>query len=80
MISSFLILPLVASIVHGYAQSSPQRSHNRRLIQRGAAIKGRDASNNSVPAVWNNGVEMLTPVTIAGKTFNMVLDTGSDDL
>jgi len=73
MISSILILPLVASAVYA--------APNRRLVNRGnPALNARGDLNGSAPAVWNNGVEMLTPVKIAGKTYKVVLDTGSADM
>jgi hypothetical protein len=40
----------------------------------------RKRQDGSVPAIPNNGVEYLVPVTIGGEPLNLDFDTGSSDL
>lgn len=82
MFSFLVILPLVASFAHGFPEPTRTYSTNSRLFQRGSStvVKRAGGLTGSSPAVWNNGVELFTPVDIAGSNFSMVLDTGSADL
>ena len=55
---------------------------NRHIIPRahGLELNSRGEIRGTVSAVWNHNVELLTPITIANRTFQVVLDTGSADM
>jgi hypothetical protein len=74
MIKAYLVWPLLA----GIAIAAPRPSRTSLIVSRN--IQARGDKSGSAAAVWNNGVELLTKVDVAGKNYSVVLDTGSADM
>jgi hypothetical protein len=78
MITPILVWPLLASIAVAAPQGNSLRPTRTSLIvSRGVQ---NHEKTGSAAAVWNNNVELLTQVNVAGKNYSVVLDTGSADM
>jgi hypothetical protein len=71
MIYSIAILSLLLGA--GFAAPVLENAWETQLLKRGQ-------STASVPATLTEGIEWLVPISIANKTYNVQLDTGSADL
>jgi hypothetical protein len=72
MISQVLVLSLLSGA--GFAVPLSDDTASQSTILAGGKMTA------SIPTSLTEGVEWLVPIQIAGKTFNVQLDTGSADL
>lgn len=79
MITAYIVWPLLASIAVAAPRGDSIR-HSRTSLIVSRNIQARGDKSGSAAAVWNNGVELLTQVDVAGKNYSVVLDTGSADM
>jgi hypothetical protein len=68
---------LVASLLAGAGLAAPA---NNDAAAAQAVLSAGGKLTTSVQTNLTEGVEWLVPISIAGKTFNVQLDTGSADL
>jgi aspergillopepsin I len=72
MVYTIFILSFLASV--GVAVPFNDNSlPNSALVKRGQ-------NSTSITTTLTEGIEWLVPIQVAGKTFNVQLDTGSADL
>jgi hypothetical protein len=68
---------LVASLLAGAGLAAPANNDDAAAQ---AVLSAGGKLTTSVQTNLTEGVEWLVPISIAGKTFNVQLDTGSADL
>jgi hypothetical protein len=78
MVTFALFLPLLARAVIATPRSNSLSSSRATLVAKRGLQKRGDKMGYAA-SVWNNTVELLTDINVAGTNFNVVLETGSAD-